>query len=387
MIATVLGSLLLGSPTVKVRVDGEGYLRFARGGEVVYAKSAELTLSGGELASSAGPKVLPKIVVSGDASEIRVSLDGRVTCTTGAGTVEVGQLVLAVFGDDLRPVESDGFFKVFGKPQLGDPGEGLFGVVRTGDEVKTAVETTSAPVKTSGHVADRAFLSRGGAEVVLRDVVTVKGGSYTMADIGEIYADEQVEKRLGQIVLGTTPPIGIDRRLDVPSIQIRLRQLGVDVESVRLVGAASVKVRAEAQTIQQAELEAAAVKTGEAQYGPMKVDARSPVAPMVVPMGQVSLVSESVSRSGASVSVVVAVQVDGKRINSRTVRLVSDSVPTNVRIGEQVPVIVVSNDVKVETSGRVKKIDQATGLVTVEVPTGKTVSGYMNKAGQVEVKA
>ena len=388
MIATLLFSFVVAPPTVHVRVDGEGFLRFARKGEVVYAKEADLTIVQNKLATPAGAWVLPKIEIDSVPTSLEVSLQGNVLATIKGEKLEIGRLVLASFPEDVRPVESDGLFKIFGVPSLGDPGEGLFGVVRTGSAGKAVVTTLTAAQKpaASGYKPDPAFLAKGGVEIVVPESADVSGQSFTLGDVCEVFASEKTRAALEAIPLGATPPIGIERLIDRPTLLAKLKAAGLDANAIKISGPATLRVRQESQSVTQSQFEQAAIEAVVKDFGPCQADGKSGGPPMVLPKGELALSSESVTRTGTSINVVVAASVDGRRINSRTVRLVSASVPTTLKTGEAVVVLIVSNDVKVETSGKVRKIDQATGSVTVELPTGKTVTGHMNAKGQIEVK-
>jgi hypothetical protein len=106
MIGALLCGLLVAGPApLKVRVDGEGYLRFAREGRVVYASSATLSVADGSLVGAEGATVMPSILVPTDATAIAVDLEGNVSCKRGPDAFPLGRLVLAVFpkGIALRP--------------------------------------------------------------------------------------------------------------------------------------------------------------------------------------------------------------------------------------------------------------------------------------------
>lgn len=388
MLAVLLCSIVAAPPTIHVRVDGDGYMRFARRGEVVYAKEADLTVVGGKVATPAGAWVLPKIELESEPKTLEIDLQGKIVAGIAGEKLEIGRIVLASFPEDVRPVESDGLYKIFGTPNLGDPGEGLFGVIRTGAAGKTVVTNIVAPVKPapSGHKPDPAFVASGGVEIVVRDSAEVSGSSFTLGDVCEVYGNDKSAPAAQAIVLGSTPPVGIDRLIDRPTLMAKLKTAGFDANRVKVSGPATLKVRQESQTVSQTQFEQAAIDAVAQEFGPCQADSKAIGSPMVLPKGELTLVSEGINRTGTSINVIVAACVDGRRINSRTVRLVSAAVPTTLRQGESVVVLMISNDVKVETTGKVRKIDQATGTVTVELPTGKSVSGRLNAKGQLEVK-
>jgi molybdopterin biosynthesis enzyme len=107
---------------------------------------------------------------------------------------------------------------------------------------------------------------------------------------------------------------------------------------------------------------------------------------MVAPMGQTTLVADSVTTSGAQTNVIIAVYVDGRRFNSRTLQLINRAPIAAVKVGTNVKVRVISNGAVVEISGRVKSVDQNTNQIVVTTDTGATLVGYPASGGIVEVK-
>src|SRR5689334_4157400 len=101
--------LLSGGPVLKVRVDGDGYLRFARNGRVVYAAAASLSVAEGELVGPGGVAVLPAILVPSGAAGLSVDLQGNVSYRNGGSDVAAGRLVLALFPKNEALRLEDGF--------------------------------------------------------------------------------------------------------------------------------------------------------------------------------------------------------------------------------------------------------------------------------------
>src|SRR5690349_21408730 len=100
MLTTLVVALTLTAPpTLKVTVDGEGYLRFVNQGRVVYASTATLGVVGGQLSHANGSPLLPAVRIPGTTSSLEISLEGEVLATTTTGKSTVGRLVLAVFKD------------------------------------------------------------------------------------------------------------------------------------------------------------------------------------------------------------------------------------------------------------------------------------------------
>lgn len=107
---------------LQIRVDGEGYLRFARDGRAVYAPEASLVIRNGQLVHEQGFGFLPPIAVP-DRASVTIELDG----TVRANGQSVGRLVLAL-SDGMT--KRDDFWATPDRPRLMNPGEETAGVIR-----------------------------------------------------------------------------------------------------------------------------------------------------------------------------------------------------------------------------------------------------------------
>ncbi len=421
MIATLLTVLALSAPaSIHVKVDGDGYLRFAREGRAVYAKEAKLVVANGVLASQAGPTVLPSVPVQGSPSAVEVDLEGRVYGVYSGSRRALGRLVLALFAHDEQPVERDGFMVSAGRPRLGNPGEGLNGVVRLqgAEPPVRVVERATAPAPkatppagiapkvapvvspeprpaanaSNGSTATaplptEAFLRKGGVQIVLNEGAEVDGSTYTLGEIATVYAKADLASKLTGIDIGSTPPLGVEARVDRVRIKARLKQAGINSDEYVIVGAPSGKVKRRGQRVTQEAFQQQAIAAAQAKLGPSaSLVGTTPGPDMTVPMGDLSLVAESTSVSGTQVSVVVAAFVDGKRINSRTIKLSNQSPIATVKMGATVKVRASLNGATVETTGRVKSVDPSSNQVVVVTENGATLIGTPASGGIVEVK-
>src|SRR5438105_25286 len=131
MIAPLVAAFLLASPVpLSIHVEGEGYLRLAKEGRVVYATSAKLDVVGGKL-GSAGATFLPAIQISASAEALDVDLEGNVFIKSSAGRTLAGRLVLALFPANASLLDDGAFKTAADRPRLGNPGEETNGVIRT----------------------------------------------------------------------------------------------------------------------------------------------------------------------------------------------------------------------------------------------------------------
>lgn len=428
MLSVLVSAFVISSATpasaepVGIQVEGDGYMRFARDGEVVYAKTAELTVRSGKVCSVDGPWVLPVIVVEGLPKSMRVTKDGKVMADFGHGEDFLGRLVLAVMSDDVRPVESRGFLVAFDKPKLGEAGDPAFGEIQpwskmdsSSTRIKEAVSGHSsgsdgkssgekensqnrvkvyAPesnepkstVGANGFKPNAEFLKSGGVQVVLSDSATVDADRVRLGEIATVYAKADLSPVVAAVDLGQSPIFGIPRTITADRIKTALIQAGIDQSRVQVLGRQTNVSRA-GQVVTQAQFEEVAKSAVRERFGDFDVETSGPVPDLQVPMGEIRLSADNVVKSGNSVMATVTAYVDGKRINSRTIKLYNSGVPVTLKQGDSVTVLIRSNDVGVEASGKVRKVDGVTGEVTVQLETGAILTGKVNKKGQVEVSA
>lgn len=384
-----------GANPLTVTVEGNGYLRFMSEGKMQYAKSATLVVIDGRLCAKNGAKLVPTITVSGT-SPLDVSLDGTVTMSKR----EVGRIVLALFAEELTGFSEEGFAASALRPNLGNPGEGENGVIRTVSSVnrvavRTAPETpgtTVAPKVSASLATDIPSRSKTGTEsntihIKMSDKVEIGADLITLGEIADISAPKHLLEKIRGIELGTTPMIPVERIVERTRIVARLRASGIDPDLVSLVGPEKIRVQRKGQLITQSQFVEVAIRGSQLKgYG--SLESQIPGPDLKVPVGELELVCESVSGSNTDLSVTIGVYVDGKRFNSRTVKLKSTVPAMSLKVGAIVSVRVKSGAVSVESKGKVVRVDPSTGTVTVTITdTGAQLTGTLAADGAVEVKA
>jgi ribosomal protein L35AE/L33A len=167
-------------------------------------------------------------------------------------------------------------------------------------------------------------------------------------------------------------------------VRARLIQAGVKAEQIEFVESQTTLVRRASQEIAHESFVAAA----QAAVADESTTVSGGVAPrpMVAPRGTVRLQTESVRRSGTQITVTIAAFVDEKRFNARTVTL-RVTPKASLKVGQTVVVVVRSGGVAVQTKGTVRRVDGSTGQVTVQIETGRQLTGEVSAQGHVEVKA
>lgn len=392
MICTLL-LITQATATVPVHVDGAGYLRFVEDGRVVYAREAELMVKDGQIVHRGGNPLIP--AVRTNSSTFTIDLEGNVQ----AGGETVGRIVLALF-DSETPRFSGVFATATARPKLGNPGEDLAGVIRTsaagqGTPVVTPPATTTSSSQTSGRVevrpsppaTNRTPVPAGHIRIHVRGEVLLNGDQATMADIAEIDGAANITASVGRVIITTTPPVGINRTLDVNYLNARVRPaLPVGTE-VDWEGADKVVIARESQVVDVAQILAVAKAAATEQTGATLFIDPTNVAPMPVALGDMKVVAERVSVSGVRITVQVAALVDGQRVATRTVVLTNNAPVTNLRPGQRIAVRVIRNSLVVELQATIRQVVAASNSVTVQTEAGAILTGSLTADGVVEVKA
>lgn len=363
-----------------VRVDGSGYLRFIQNGKMVYAKSAELTIVQGRLGIASGAKLVPAIEAA-TIQEISIDLNGQVKCTSGV----IGSIVLAIFDAELPNPGDAKLIETASRPILAEPGDGETGVIRTTSSKSFVPPKRVVANKGSLAVDIKRPEKSEGLVINIPESAEVDLDTFRLGDIAQITGKSEDVQKASQLDLGTTPPINIPRVIEQSKILYRLKSAGIDVSTVRIDGAAKTRVMRKGQTITHEQFVEAATR-GAQMKGYSNLSSDAPGVNFVVLAGELQLVCESVTSTENGINVTVGAYVDGKRFNSRTVKLRSTNI--SLRPGTVISVRVKSNAVMVELKAKVIKSDTTTGQVTVQtLDTGAQLIGVVKSDGTVEVKA
>lgn len=415
MLPTLVSLVLLAPVSIEVRVDGEGYLRFAREGRAVYAQQARLVVANGRLAHESGPALLPAIQVPNGVQSLNIDLEGRVTGRVGGQEREWGRLVLARFAEGQGPIPGPGLLVATHRPELGSPGEGTFGVVRTPSQdrpvrpparppaVREPAAPPAAPTPPSAPPAapppvvqapseprpqppSEEFLRSGGVQIHLNAMTEVSTEVVTIGQLGDVFAKADAASRIANLEFTRTPLIGVEVVVDRSRLVSRLRLAGFDAARVVVIGPADARLRRKGQVVSHAQFEQFAIGVATERLGPnTRLSSMSQGPDMVAPSGAMQLVAESFSSSGGRVSVTVAVFVDNRRFNSRTIQLANHAPAVSMRVGQTVKARIAHGGAVVVASATVRTVDVRNNVVTVETDTGAVLRGVPVDGGFVEV--
>ncbi|MBI1755742.1 MAG: flagella basal body P-ring formation protein FlgA [Fimbriimonas ginsengisoli] len=386
--ALIAGVALTQGLGIDLWVDGKGMLRFAREGRAVYAKRARLVAQGGELVGPGGCPLLPSIRVASTGQSLSVDLEGRLTVVTGSSRTEIGRLVLAVVPDESR-LAADGAFLISAeRPTLGEPGEGVLGVIRSTEGAAVHAQATiTKPTLVAPYVGPVRAAVTGPGTIKVRPVSQIAGSRMLLGELADISGPADLVERLSKAEVGDSPTFGVSRGIDSVSIESWLSRAGFATKDIRLEVPPGARAERAAQRIPESRFTDAAIEAARSRIGiaaPLSSDSQQ--GEFVCPAGAVALEVEALNQSGTSITATVAVRVDGKRYNARALSLHIDGGAVAIRPGQSVKVVIRSAGAVVEISGKARTGGVLGQSVTVVTASGTTHTGRVTGPDQVEVK-
>lgn len=402
------------TPTPTIKVDGDGYLRFNRDGRAVYAKEAKLTVKEGRVANELGHFLMPTILAPSGAT-IDGDADGNLFAVQGEQKSRIGRLVLAVFSQDAFLSESNGVLIAVDRPQLRHPGENGAGKLASvtakptvkpatteskpvANEAKPPANETKPSVKPTEEVKSNEAPAvkpetRKGPRVDVNAVTELESDKVAFGDIAKFHGiDPTIEAKLAKIDLGPTPMLGVERSFDKGFLQGRLRQVGVKPEEVNVEIPDKVVVIRKGQSITQQQFLDAVNQAIKETSGVSVEYGCSDTAPDYrAPLGRVTLIVEGLSGINTpTLTALVGIYVEGKRINSRTLKYQAKQNPQAVKAGQNVKVVMRAGTAAVEVQGVCRTTAAVGKPTTVEVRLDggqkSTHQGSVIAEGIVEVR-
>lgn len=357
---------------VKVHVEGEGLIRLAKDGQVVYASSATFVVSDHRVVEVGGAEPLPAIKIEGDA--FTIDLEGNVL----SGGTSAGRLVLG-FLPVGSAITSVGNYQISStRAKLGNPGEGTNGVIRVDGPARTVVQPSRSVATT--HFAGRPSIS-------VRPESRIKSDSFTLGDIAEVVADPALIESLKGVEIGRTPSVGVVRGLDAVTVQAKLRLAGFKPEQFSISIPNGARVVRCVQSVSPEQMLAAASESVQTKLG-IKATLRlsGTVSAVQAPDGQLEIKVGSIARNADGFGVSVQIIVDGKPIQTRYLNLNVDGGLVNVPANTPVKIRVRMNGAALEIGGRTRSAAFVGQAVTVQTDTGSSHQGILIDPQTVEVK-
>jgi len=364
--------LLLGATGagLHIRVDGDGYFRFACGTQAVYSADVTLSTSSGVLASPDGYPLLPQIHVPVSGHGVEIGMDG----TVNVSGKPVGHIVLASFGRaQLQKMGT--YWTSTNRSAIGYPGDGIFGVIKV-------VNGPSAPAVVSHHATPQSMQPT--IDIALKS--EVNGDHILLKDIAQIEGAGAEAQQIGETDLGTTPIYGAERGISRIFVLAKLRNEGVNTDRYEIVCPTGATVIRKGQSVSGDTMIAAAAKAVKDQFGvdfDMKSERSLP--DVMVPAGELTINTIQAIQTSDGATVNLELDVDGKTATRRTIYLVPTVPIPQVRTGDPVKIRMVKNGATVEIAGKCRSTAKVGTSITVETETGATFSGILRSASLVEV--
>lgn len=364
--------LLAASASLKVEVEGEGFIRFTSEGRTVYARSATLEVKNGFVSAATGERLLPSMPVSGTPTRIAVDEAGLITIVTARSEFKAGRIRLAKFSE--APQASGAFYVARTRGELGFPGENGFGSIRT----------AGAPAPSKAAVPSDQ--QKEAVRITVKAVAEVVESPFTLGQIADIEAPDALRRQLSEVEIGDSPGIGVERGIDRTRILARLRMAKVNPDKFEVAVPAGAVVVRKAQILHHKQVVEVALKSAALEVGSdvTLVEDGKPVD-IQVPPGTLELATESVAATREKVRVIVGVFIDGKRFNSRTISFNKPPAVPGVKSGEVVRIRVRSGDAIVESRGKAVASAYVGDRVAVKSETGAELTGKVVEPGVVEV--
>jgi hypothetical protein len=391
---------------LQLKVEGDGYLRFFRNGSVFYAKEATVHIRDGKLMSQEGHCLLPTIWVPQGVQCLDVNAKGYVWGYIETHKYPLGRLALAVFPQTAPLVQEGTFWTSKARPQLYHPGEQQTGFLCATTKGVVSQEPayeqgrpqeqllSSAFKKPSGHTVAKPPLSSTvpqnspqRAHIVIHPYSEVGGNTFKLGEIATIHAEPSLNDRLSRVEIGETPIHGAQRGLNLSQIQSRLKMAGFRPSELDISLPENAKVARKGQRIPHEEFVHRALESARSVQGDtFPLLCVSPKQDIVVPLGQVELVVEQVVPNGSTISCTLAIYIDGRRYNARTMVLKKQEPVMVLRPGALVRLVVRANRVRVETTGRIRSPGYLGTPVEVQTSQGALLAGILLEGGIVEVR-
>ena len=389
MLASLLILQTIASPTLSIKVDGEGYFRFVLGNKVAYARQVRLIVSNGKLSAADGSSLLPSVFIPEQATKLSVSLDGKISGTIFGREKQLGSIVLAMFTGmpSFKPV---GLLSLSAtKATVAAPGEGLAGVIRpivkpqNNDSNPLTLQTKPYGFPPNGYNASTKILAK--SEVKVKFTSEVNTEVLTLGDVADISGDSQLVEKLKNVDLGKSPILGTKKSLSTLLVKALISSQGVDMRQVSLTVPTGAVVERKAQRISPEEI---AIAVQEAFKKKLNVDTilepKGKINSMMVPPGTVSFEVSNTQLNPSDISTTVDISVDGKLANSLHLRYDITQLP-QIKRGDVVRLRLISNTAKVEVNAKAKGTAFLGQSVTVETDNGTIHTGRLIGPSIVEV--
>lgn len=373
MTSLILSLVAFTTPTLSIRVEGDGYLRFAKGSLTVYAKQSKLVATQKGLADSDGSLLLPRIACPLDIKSLSVSLDGTVV----ANGKNVGQIVLGLFPANATETSFGKFVRFPIKPKLSIPGDGIAGVVRP---------WVSGP--TPNRTAPQVFRSTENdkCSIKVNSKSEIIGEEILLQDIAEISGNTPDTEQIKKVSFGKAPLPGATRTLSTTYVRAAIIAAGFNAYKFNVSVPINATVERKSQRIPLQKIHEAVSGYIEKKMNFVPdLEMKNRISDPAVIAGDYALsVVETEFKTGQMVAT-IDVLVNGEQATQLALTYKVANL-VQIKRGEVVRLRMISNSAKVEVSAKAKTEGYIGQRITVETDSGASQTGTLIGPGLVEVR-
>lgn len=379
MLSVLVFAVGFAGGSVPVSVDGEGYLRLALNGRIVYAKQLQLIADPAGIKDASGGTLIPllKVPVGADFS---VEADGTVMLQQNTARKVLGRIMVATFPADKLPKTEGNYAIGVTRPALSDPGTNGAGILVSGTQ-SAAPMTIARP-----NLSDASTL-----QIEIAETVEIDTPRMTLDAIAN-FNGHPMASHVGDIDFGTSPKAGVPYKLDSNRIKARLKLKGLKETDFRLIAPQVITILTKGQTVEPQMFIEAAIDAAQARFGAdSQFKAEGDPGSLKAPMGSLELRAETSRVLQDRFIVTIAAFVDGRRINSKSVTLIGSGLGYAVKQSSLVKVMLTANQIAIELTGKAKGNARIGEAVQVEVQVtpdspATLLTGTVTAPNTVEVK-
>ncbi|MBI1331578.1 MAG: hypothetical protein GC165_01720 [Armatimonadetes bacterium] len=395
MIGSILALMVGGTvPTVTVRIEGDGFFRFAKDNQMFYGRVAQLSATPQGLMAKDGSLLVPRLVAPEGTTKLEVSMDGNITAVLANGSKHLGRFVIAIFETPPKFNHVGNYVTTDSRPTLTSPGEWIAGVIRTNGTATTAPidtkttegSTTTTTPKTAGNNSASEKFVPGTTEIKVNLHSEITSEHILLGDIATIEGDPEVKEKLSVVDFGRAPIYGAKRGLTVLHVRANILAAKIDTRNIKIICPEGATVERKSQKVEPTAISDAVAKAIKVKFGfETQLQEKNRLTTLSVPDGEVTISVSQLNLNNTEISGMVDVLVDGK--SAGTVRIGYDLPALSmVKRGDVVRLRLISNFATVEVNAKATTNGYLGQSITVETDNGTTHTGTLIGSGIVEVK-
>ena len=386
----IAATLATGSmPTFMVRMEGDGFLRFAKNNQLLYCRQAKLTATAQGMMASDGAILIPRLIAPAGTTKIEVSMDGTITAQLPNGHKQLGRFVIAIFDPKIAFTRVGNYVSTSAKPTLTNPGEWIAGVVRSNALSTTVIKASSIANQHKGTQVAAAPFYESKAEVdvnVKSEVDTDKTEKILLSSIAKIDGDPELVDALNRVDFGRAPLFGSKRGMTLVNVRANIAAAGIDIRKLKINVPEGAWVERKGQILESSTIDEAVNQAVKTKFGfETKVEQKYKVNPITLPNGTVTMEVTQLNLNSSEISGIVDISVKGKITNSIRINY---SLPalSMVKKGDVVRLRLISNFAKVEVNAKATSVGYLGQSVSVQTDNGSVHTGILIGPNLVEVK-